>query len=184
MTFDGAAQQHAGRMKIFFINSLLFDSALCIMPSMDSKHTADKTVPRLDDQLCFALYSTSLAMGKLYRKLLKPLGLTYPQYLVMMVLWEQDEQTVSDIGARLYLDSATLTPLLKRMEESKLVNRVRAASDERQVIISLTAAGSALRNKAKLLGGQVACAAACELEEVLLMRTMVTRLRANLHHNT
>jgi DNA-binding MarR family transcriptional regulator len=154
------------------------------MRFMDSKHITDKAVPRLDDQLCFALYSTSLAMGKLYRKLLKPLGLTYPQYLVMMVLWEKDEQTVSDIGARLYLDSATLTPLLKRMEESELVNRVRAASDERQVIISLTPAGSALRNKAKALGGQISCAAACALEEVETMRTMVTRLRGNLHDNT
>ena len=108
---------------------------------MDSKHTPAAAVPRLDDQLCFTLYSTSLAMGKLYRKLLKPLGLTYPQYLVMMVLWEKDEQIVSDIGARLFLDSATLTPLLKRMEEAGLVSRVRASGDERQVVISLKAAG-------------------------------------------
>ena len=151
---------------------------------MDSKHTPAAAVPRLDDQLCFALYSTSLAMSKLYRKLLKPLGLTYPQYLVMMVLWEKDEQIVSDIGARLYLDSATLTPLLKRMEESGLVTRVRAASDERQVVISLTPDGSALRDKARLLGGQVSCAAACQLEEVELMRKMVTGLRSNLHNNT
>lgn len=151
---------------------------------MDSKHTPAAAVPRLDDQLCFALYSTSLAMGKLYRKLLKPLGLTYPQYLVMMVLWEKDEQIVSDIGARLYLDSATLTPLLKRMEESELVTRVRAASDERQVIISLTPAGSALRDKASLLGEQIVCAAACKLEEIDLMRNMVSGLRRNLHNNT
>jgi DNA-binding MarR family transcriptional regulator len=150
---------------------------------MDSKHTT-AAVPRLDDQLCFALYSTSLAMGKLYRSLLKPLGLTYPQYLVMMVLWEKDEQIVSDIGARLYLDSATLTPLLKRMEEAELVNRVRAASDERQVIISLTPAGSALRDKARLLGEQVSCAAACELDDVVTMKSMVTKLRRNLHNNT
>ncbi|MES3023078.1 MAG: MarR family transcriptional regulator [Pseudomonadota bacterium] len=151
---------------------------------MDSKHTSDAPVPRLDDQLCFALYSTSLAMGKLYRQILKPLGLTYPQYLVMMVLWEKDEQIVSDIGARLFLDSATLTPLLKRMEDSELVNRVRAANDERQVIISLTKAGSALRDKARLLGDQIACAAACKLEEVELMMDMVTGLRRNLHNNT
>ena len=154
------------------------------MPSMDSKHPPAAAVPRLDDQLCFALYSTSLAMGKLYRKLLKPLGLTYPQYLVMMVLWEKDEQIVSDIGARLFLDSATLTPLLKRMEESGLVNRVRATGDERQVVISLTAAGSALRDKARLLGVQIGCAAACELEEIALMKNLVTRLRRNLHNNT
>ena len=151
---------------------------------MNSKRTPAAAVPRLDDQLCFALYSTSLAMGKLYRKVLKPLGLTYPQYLVMMVLWEKDEQIVSDIGARLFLDSATLTPLLKRMEESELVTRVRAASDERQVIISLTPAGSALRDKARQLGEQVICAAVCKVDEVALMKDMVTGLRRNLHQNT
>lgn len=154
------------------------------MPYMDSKQSPAAAVPTLDDQLCFALYSSSLAMGKLYRKLLKPMGLTYPQYLVMMVLWEKDEQIVSDIGARLFLDSATLTPLLKRMEESELVTRVRSVNDERQVIISLTPAGSALREKARLLGDQIGCAAACKLEEVELMRNMVIKLRNNLHNNT
>lgn len=153
------------------------------MLSMDSKHTT-AAVPRLDEQLCFTLYSASLAMGKLYRKLLKPLGLTYPQYLVMMVLWEKDEQMVSDIGVRLYLDSATLTPLLKRMEESGLVSRVRAASDERQVIISLTPAGSALREQARLLGEQISCAAACEMEQIVQMKDLVDGLRNNLHSNT
>ena len=138
----------------------------------------------LDNQLCFALYSASLAMTKLYKPLLDELGLTYPQYLVMMVLWEKDEQIVSDIGARLFLDSATLTPLLKRMEESELVSRVRASGDERQVVISLTAAGSALREQARLLGGQIGCAAACELEEIEQMHSMVTKLRRNLHNNT
>jgi DNA-binding MarR family transcriptional regulator len=154
------------------------------MLSMDSKHPPAAAVPRLDDQLCFTLYSTSLAMGKLYRKLLKPLGLTYPQYLVMMVLWEKDEQIVSDIGARLFLDSATLTPLLKRMEEAGLVNRVRASGDERQVVISLTAAGSALREQARPLGEQIGCAAACGMEEIELMQNLVNRLRRNLHNNT
>lgn len=151
---------------------------------MNSKQTPQTPVPLLDDQLCFALYSSSLAMGKLYRKLLKPLGLTYPQYLVMMVLWEKDEQMVSDIGARLFLDSATLTPLLKRMEDSELLSRVRAAGDERQVIISLTPAGSALRDQARLLGEQISCAAACQLQEVELMRSMAIKLRTNLHNNT
>ena len=84
-------------------------------------------VPRLDSQLCFALYSTSLAMNKLYRKLLRKLGLTYSQYLVMMVLWERDGLTVSEVGERLFLDSATLTPLLKRMEQAGLLSRARAA---------------------------------------------------------
>ena len=80
----------------------------------------------LDEQPCFALYSTGLAMNKVYRKLLRKLDLTYPQYLVMLVLWERDGVTVSDIGARLFLDSATLTPLLKRLEAAGLVARIRS----------------------------------------------------------
>lgn len=84
----------------------------------------------LDQQLCFALYSANLALHKLYRQLLAPLGITYPQYLVLMVLWEQDNVTVSEIGARLYLDSATLTPLLKRLDSAGLLNRYRSRKDE------------------------------------------------------
>ncbi|RBK93432.1 MarR family transcriptional regulator, partial [Xanthomonas oryzae pv. oryzae] len=102
---------------------------------------------QLDNQLCFALYSTNLAMHKLYRGLLKALDLTYPQYLVMLVLWETDERSVSEIGERLYLDSATLTPLLKRLQAVGLVSRTRAVNDERQVIIALTETGRALRSR-------------------------------------
>lgn len=97
--------------------------------------------PVLGEQLCFALYSTSLAMMRVYRGLLPRLGLTYPQYLVMMVLWEQDELTVSDIGERLFLDSATLTPLLKRMETQGLVQRARArarCNEPKPLTIALT----------------------------------------------
>ena len=112
---------------------------------MDTKTPDLEQVPKLDQQLCFALYSTSLAMNKLYRKLLRKLGLTYSQYLVMMVLWEQDEQTVSALGDRLFLDSATLTPLLKRMEQAELITRTRCPQDERQVIIALTPHGNAMR---------------------------------------
>jgi DNA-binding MarR family transcriptional regulator len=89
----------------------------------------------LDQQLCFALYSTMIGLNKVYRSLLKPLGLTYPQYLVMLVLWERDAVTVSDIGERLFLDSATLTPMLKRLEAAGLIERERSDADERQVII-------------------------------------------------
>jgi MarR family transcriptional regulator, organic hydroperoxide resistance regulator len=96
----------------------------------------------VDQLLCFALYSTGLAMDKVYRKALAPLKLTYPQYLVMLVLWEADGLTVSELGDRLSLDSATLTPLLKRLEVSGLVTRRRAAEDERRVMISLTAAAA------------------------------------------
>lgn len=151
---------------------------------MDTKQTPQGDVPQLDAQLCFALYSTSLAMSKLYRKLLKKLDLTYSQYLVMMVLWEQDGVTVSDIGARLFLDSATLTPLLKRMEQAELLTRTRAASDERQVIVSLTEAGSALRDKARSLGGDVLCATGCDLPSVVSLKEQVVALRANLMKNT
>lgn len=116
-------------------------------------------VPRLDDQVCFALYSAHLAMNKLYRKLLAPLGMTYSQYLVFLVLWEGGEPSVSQIGARLFLDSATLTPLLKRMEAAGWVERRRDTRDERQVNVRLTASGMALRGPASAIPQAVFCAA-------------------------
>lgn len=106
-------------------------------------------VPRLDDQLCFAIYSAGLAFSRAYKPLLDPLGLSYPQYLVLMVLWQEDGQTVSAIGDRLFLESSTLTPLLKRMETQGLVTRVRDSKDERQVLIHLTAEGRKLSEAAK-----------------------------------
>jgi DNA-binding MarR family transcriptional regulator len=150
---------------------------------MKTKSVKNADVPKLDNQLCFALYSTSLAMTKVYRKLLPKLGLTYSQYLVMMVLWEQDELTVSDIGERLFLDSATLTPLLKRMEAAELITRVRAASDERQVIITLTKSGDALRNKAAELQMDVFCAMECGLDEVIALKEQLVALRGRLAKN-
>jgi len=138
------------------------------------------TVPQLDQQLCFALYSTSLAMSKLYRKLLRGLGLTYSQYLVMMVLWERNELTVSEVGERLFLDSATLTPLLKRMEQAGLLTRTRAASDERQVIISLTPHGDALRHEAAKLPPSILQATHCSVDQVVGMKTQLDALRASL----
>src|SRR5437868_466114 len=103
---------------------------------------------KLDLQLCFALYSTSLAMTKLYKPLLAPLGLTYPQYLALLVLWERDGLTVSELGERLFLDSGTLTPLLKRLESAGLISRLRAQDDERRVHITLTADGRQLKSRA------------------------------------
>jgi DNA-binding MarR family transcriptional regulator len=153
------------------------------IPSMKSKSVKTDTAPKLDNQLCFALYSTSLAMSKVYRKLLPKLGLTYSQYLVMMVLWEQDELTVSDIGARLFLDSATLTPLLKRMEAAELITRARAVNDERQVIIGLTKSGDALRVKAGEVQNEVFCATQCNLDEVLAMKDQLIALRTKLASN-
>jgi DNA-binding MarR family transcriptional regulator len=150
---------------------------------MKSKSVKTNPAPILDNQLCFALYSTSLAMSKVYRRLLPGLGLTYSQYLVMMVLWEQDELTVSDIGERLFLDSATLTPLLKRMEAAELITRERAASDERQVIITLTKSGNALRHKAAELQGDVFCAFECDLDQVIALKQQLVELRTRLAKN-
>lgn len=137
-------------------------------------------VPRLDAQLCFALYSTSLAMNKLYRKLLRSLNLTYSQYLVMMVLWEKNQQTVSEVGERLFLDSATLTPLLKRMEQADLITRTRCPNDERQVIIALTAHGDALRHEAAKLPEAIISATQCTLDQVVGMKEQLNTLRDSL----
>jgi len=138
------------------------------------------TTPLLDEQLCFALYSTGLAMNKVYRKLLRKLDLTYPQYLVMLVLWERDGVTVSDIGARLFLDSATLTPLLKRLEAAGLVARTRSNADERQVVVSLTDAGRALARQASTVQQQAQCAAACAPGDLLALKRQLETLRARL----
>lgn len=139
----------------------------------------------LDDQICFALYSAGLALNKVYRKLLSKLGLTYPQYLVMMVLWERDEITVSEIGERLFLDSATLTPLLKRLETAGLVSRTRAVSDERQVIIELSKAGRALKSKAQqTVPSGMACAVeGCTVEQLSVLKTQLESLRESLIRN-
>jgi len=134
---------------------------------------------RLDHQLCFALYSSSLLMTKLYKPVLAPLGLTYPQYLVLLVLWETDRLMVSELGDRLFLDSGTLTPLLKRMEASGLLTRTRAVDDERRVIVGLTAAGRALRRKAEGVPVTVACASGCQLDELTALTAQLRALRAN-----
>lgn len=109
-------------------------------------HSCDALL--LDNQLCFALHSTSLLMTKVYKPLLQALGLTYPQYLAMMVLWEQDGLTVGEISNRLLTDPGSLTPLLKRLEAEGLLSRTRSRADERVVVVELTEAGRALRDKA------------------------------------
>lgn len=135
---------------------------------------------QLDAQLCFALYSTNLALNKVYRKLLRRLGLTYPQYLVMMVLWEGDALSVSEIGGRLFLDSATLTPLLKRLEAAGFITRTRAVSDERQVVIALTPAGRALKKQASGVPAAMCRAAECSIDEIGLLKAQLESLRASL----
>jgi DNA-binding MarR family transcriptional regulator len=136
---------------------------------------------KLDHQLCFALYSSSLAMTKLYKPLLDPLGLTYPQYLAMLVLWEGDSITVSELGQRLQLDSGTLTPLLKRLEASGLVQRLRDSADERRVLLRLTAAGRALKARAAKVPPQVVCAAGCSLDELAALTRRLKQLRDQIH---
>ncbi len=128
---------------------------------------------RIDDQLCFALHAASRAMTAAYGPLLAELELTYPQYVVMLVLWEKDGVSVSQIGERLALDSATLTPLLKRLEAQGVVERRRSSEDERVVEVFLTAAGKRLQRKAAEVPG-------CMLDKVKLSVTEVKALRAQL----
>lgn len=125
---------------------------------------------RLDNQLCFALYAASGLVTRAYRPLLEPLGLTYPQYLVMLVLWEHAPRTVSELGEALDLDSGTLTPLLKRMEAAGLVGRTRDPADERRVQVSLTPAGVALRERAKEVPIALACSMAMSPEDLVDLR--------------
>lgn len=135
---------------------------------------------QLDLQLCFALYSTSLAMTKIYKPILSELGLTYPQYLVMLVLWEGNTVTVSDLGARLTLDSGTLTPLLKRLESAGFVKRERDQQDERRVMVTLTDAGRALRDSAVAIPEKMLCAMQCSVEEIQSLTSRLHSLRTTL----
>ena len=134
----------------------------------------------MDQQLCFALYSASLVMTKMYQPLLDPLGVTYPQYLVMLVLWEHDGLSVSEIGERLMLESSTLTPLLKRLETAGLVRRERDTVDERRVLVHLSARGRSLKTKAASVPEMVACATACDVANIALLTAELKTLRANL----
>jgi MarR family transcriptional regulator, organic hydroperoxide resistance regulator len=142
---------------------------------------ADERWLRLDHQLCFALYSSSLAMTKAYRPLLEPLGLTYPQYLALLVLWEHNGIAVGELGERLFLDSGTLTPLLKRMEVAGLVQRERAQDDERRVIVSLTPQGRALRRRAEQVPRAISAAMGCGIGEVIALTQRLQGLRGRLH---
>jgi DNA-binding MarR family transcriptional regulator len=135
---------------------------------------------QLDNQLCFALYSTSLAMTKIYKPLLDGLGLTYPQYLAMLVLWEKDGLMVSELGQRLYLDSGTLTPLLKRLATSGYISRIRAVEDERRVHITLTAAGRELKTRASKIPGCILSASQCSLPEISDLTRQIQSLRQHL----
>ncbi len=140
----------------------------------------------LDKQLCFALYSASLAMTKMYKPLLAPLGLTYPQYLVMLSLWEDggDGLTVSALGDKLALDSGTLTPLLKRLQAQGALTRERDTADERRVIVRLTDAGRQLKLQARAVPPQVARNSGCDVEQFTLLMRELSTLRDSLVRTT
>ncbi|MCX3063326.1 MarR family winged helix-turn-helix transcriptional regulator [Streptomyces beihaiensis] len=134
------------------------------------------TYLRLDRQICFSLNAASRAFGSVYRVLLKDLGLTYPQYLVMLVLWEDGELPVKRLGERLRLDSGTLSPLLKRLEANGLVRRERSARDERSVNVALTEEGAALKERAAEVPRRIAAATGFDLAEIDDLRARLNQL--------
>jgi len=142
--------------------------------------TADQPL-KLDNQICFAIYSAAHAFNRVYKPLLDQLGLTYPQYLVMLVLWERDGVPLKDIGERLFLDSGTLTPLLKRLEAAQLIKRSRSTEDERQVLIALTSRGQALKEKARAVPPSILAASACSVAELSAMKNEIIALRDRLN---
>jgi len=131
----------------------------------------------LESQFCFALYSTTLALGKVYAPILAGLGLTYPQYLVMLVLWQEDGLTVRALGEQLHLNSGTLTPMLKRMEQAGLVRRSRDKKDERLVRTELTAAGRALQAQAMAIPCAIAAATGLPMERLVQLKDELEGIR-------
>ncbi|MBB3607163.1 MarR family transcriptional regulator [Rhizobium sp. BK602] len=136
---------------------------------------------KLDDFICFALYSANHAMNRLYKPMLDALNLTYPQYLVMVTLWEGDGQTVGGIGEKLFLESSTLTPLLKRLEAAGFIQRTRSKEDERQVLISLTSEGVALKRKAADIPPCILEASNTTADELARLRGEIVTLREALN---
>lgn len=136
--------------------------------------------PKLEQQLGFAIYSAMHAVSKAYQPLLEKLGLTYPQYLVMLVLWEGGDITVKQLGERLFLDSGTLTPLLKRLEAMGLVHRARDPKDERRVRLTLTGAGKMLHSGAQGIPAQIAAAMGRPPEDLKAVRKELRRIRTAL----
>ncbi len=148
--------------------------------TMAKKHAAEASL-RLGNQVCFAVYSTAHAFNRVYKPLLDRLGLTYPQYLVMLALWERDGVPVKDLGERLFLDSGTLTPLLKRLEAAQLVKRTRSTEDERLVLIALTPQGQSLREQAGTVPQSILAASACSLGELVTLKDNLIALRDRLN---
>ncbi|GKQ54128.1 transcriptional regulator [Bradyrhizobium sp. Ce-3] len=151
------------------------------MGIMVRKQAAADQALRLDNQICFAVYSTAHAFNRVYKPLLDRLRLTYPQYLVMLALWDRDDVPVKDLGERLFLDSGTLTPLLKRLEAAELIKRTRSTEDERVVLIALTPQGQALREKAKAVPQSILAASDCTVGELMAMKDEIVALRDRLN---
>ncbi|GAA1478931.1 MarR family transcriptional regulator [Nocardioides aestuarii] len=141
---------------------------------------APTETPRLEAQLCFDLYAASRAITAVYRPALSELGLTYPQYLVLMVLWEDDDVTVGDLATRLRLDHGTLTPLLRRMEDAELVTRARRASDERVVEVGLAPRGERLRAEAPRLSCLARDATGLDDEQIASLQAVLKQMSAHL----
>lgn len=135
---------------------------------------------RLDNQLCFALYTASRFMTQAYQPLLGPLDLTYPQYMALLVLWEKDDITVSDLGERLLLDSGTLSPLLKKLEAKGWLRRERSAEDERSVRLRLTAAGRDLQKRAAGVPYELGCRSALDVPRIAKLRRELVELTGTL----
>ncbi|MER7985589.1 MarR family transcriptional regulator [Streptomyces noursei] len=147
---------------------------------MTTSPVSDAELLRLDHQVCFSLHAASRAFGGVYREALKELGLTYPQYLVMLVLWEHGPEPVKGIGERLRLDSGTLSPLLKRLEAAGLVHRERSAEDERSVIVRLTGAGAELRERALPVPRRMLAATGLTVDELRTLRSLLGRVTSAL----
>jgi DNA-binding MarR family transcriptional regulator len=145
---------------------------------MKRSNTPDAPNPKLSDFLCFAIYSANLAFGRAYKPILEELGLTYTQYIAIIALWEQDGQTVSGLGEKLFLESNTLTPILKKLEGMGYLRRQRDPADERQVLVSLTDAGRQLREKG--LNMNLVSACGLSAEDFPKMQNAVATLRDNL----
>jgi DNA-binding MarR family transcriptional regulator len=137
-------------------------------------------IPALDDLLCFSLYAASMAINRTYKPLLDKLGITYPQYLVLSALWEEDERTVGSIAERLSLESSTVTPLVKRLETAELVTRTRNSKDERQVFVALTRRGRDLKEKSRCLGETLLARSGMEPKELMALNQELRRLRQHL----
>jgi MarR family transcriptional regulator, organic hydroperoxide resistance regulator len=139
---------------------------------------------RLDNQLCFAIYAAAHTFAQAYKPFLEPQGLTYPQYLVLLELWERDEQTVKQLGEPLFLDSGTLTPMLKRMEAAGWITRRRDAVDERAVRISLTEKGCVFRDKAREIPAAMMCASGLDMAGLGALRNKIKRVANELRGNS